>query len=174
MKKYLKTTMVVLGLGLLCFLGYKIVTKINYKSEVAEKLKTIPDFSFRTLENQPFTQDDLQKDTATAFIYFNSGCDYCQHEAKSIKKHIKEFTNTQLIFVSDESIDQIRDFAKQYKLYTYDHITFLSDPRDDFTTRFDATSVPFILIYDKKQRLVKKHKGQLKAEKLLALVSKSN
>ncbi|WP_299896064.1 redoxin domain-containing protein [uncultured Aquimarina sp.] len=171
MKTFLKTTIVVFGLGLLCFLGYKMYAKIQYKSEVKTTLQHIPEFSFQTLEKQSFTRDHLDPDKATVFIYFNSGCDYCQHEATMIEQHVASFKNTQLIFVSDEDPEQILHFSIQYKLHTYDYITFLSDPRNDFAKRFDATSVPYLLIYDQNQQLVKRQKGQVKSEKLLALLS---
>lgn len=171
MKKYLKTTIVVLGLGLLCFFGYKVYAKISYKSEVKKTIQNVPDFSFETLDKQLFTKNNLAKDKATVFIYFNSHCDYCQHEATTIQEHIKEITNTQLIFVSDEDPSEIREFAKKHKLNTYDHINFLSDPRGSFTTLFDAQSVPYLLIYNKEKQLLKQHKGQIKVEKLLAILS---
>jgi len=168
MKTYLKTAIVVLGLGLLCFLGNKVVAKINYKSKITQTLKTIPEFSFETINGESFTQNDINTDMATVFIYFNSECEFCQYEATSIKENIDQFTNIQLIFVSFETKEAIQIFINQYKLNNYDNITFLSDPRGDFSERFDATTIPYVLIYDRDQKLVKKHKGQLSINNILA------
>ncbi len=161
MKKYIKILIISLGLIIFSFLGYQVSAKINTKVKVEKTLQIIPEFSFQNLEGETFTKKDLKKGQQTIFIYFNSGCDYCQNEAKLIKEHIDEFNNVQLIFVSIETIDEIKTFSKQYQLDNYDNITFLSDKRDGFTTRFGATSVPYLLIYDKNQKLIKKHKGQL-------------
>ena len=117
MKLYLKTTVVVLGLGLLCFLGYQVYAKMQYKQEVEAALKTMPDFSFETLKGETFTQNNLDTDRPTVLIYFNSGCDYCQHEAQSIEQHIESFKEVQLVFVSYETkeaiyLDEIKGLSK--------------------------------------------------------------
>ncbi|RZS99147.1 TlpA family protein disulfide reductase [Aquimarina brevivitae] len=171
MKLYLKTTVVVLGLWLLCFLGYQVYAKMQYKQEVEAALKTIPDFSFETLEGKTFTQNNLDTDQPTVLIYFNSGCDYCQHEAQSIEQHIDAFKNVQLVFVSYETKEAIQQFSKTYKLNNYDNIILLSDTRDDFANRFDATSIPYLLIYDKDKKLIAKHKGQLRAESIIEMLN---
>ncbi len=161
MKKSIKILIVGFGVSLFSFLGYQVSAKISSKTKIENTLQTLPDFLFENLKGKAFTNKDLKKKQQTIFIYFNSGCDYCQNEAKLIKEHIDKFNNVQLIFVSIETIDEIKTFSKQYQLDNYDNITFLSDKRDDFTTRFGATSVPYLLIYDQDQKLIKKHKGQL-------------
>ncbi len=170
MKTILKISLLLTGIGLLCFLGYKVANKITYKKEVAQLLNTVPEFSFTTLEGKNFTKNDLNQDKAIVFIYFNSTCDYCQHEAKSIQQNAEKFKNTQLIFVSYETKELIHQFSENYKLNNYDHITFLSDIKDDFANRFDANSIPYILIYSKDQQLVKRHKGQLSVETMLSFI----
>ena len=95
MKKKLKIIIPTLVLCVLGFLVYNVFTKMKYKEDVEKHLQTIPKFSFKTLEvnhidgnklNNHFTNLDLDSHRATAFIYFNTECDYCQHEAQSIRK----------------------------------------------------------------------------------------
>ncbi len=73
----------------------------------------------------------------------------------------------QFIFVSTEPIEIIKQFAEQYNLNNQPNITFLYDNLDTFSSRFDANSIPYILIYNKNQKLIKKHKGQLNAKGIL-------
>ena len=171
MKRFIKLGIIVLGFGLLSFTGIQVISKIQYKSEVEDTLQTIPQFSFETVEGVPFTNNDLKESLTTIFIYFNSECGFCEQEAKSIQENIEHFKNTQLIFVSFEPVYKIGTFSRQHKLDTYDNVTFLFDKRDDFATRFDATSVPYLLIYDKDQKLIKKHKGQLSITGLLKAIN---
>tara|TARA_R110001606_G_scaffold365277_2_gene520054 strand:+ start:80 stop:355 length:276 start_codon:yes stop_codon:yes gene_type:complete len=86
MKKKLKIIIPTLVLCVLGFLVYNVFTKMKYKEDVEKHLQTIPKFSFKTLDNNHFTNLDLDSHRATAFIYFNTECDYCQHEAQSIRK----------------------------------------------------------------------------------------
>lgn len=163
-----------LGLGVLVFaivtlLGYKVVTKLNYKKEVAERIKIIPNFSFFDLKGKKFTETNL-KNEPTVFIYFNSDCDYCQSEATKIQERLSEFRDVQLIFVSFESKEGIKKFAKIYNLDNKDNIVFLEDKEGEFSKIFDAHSIPYILVYGKNQRLLKKFKGITKINDVLKVL----
>ena len=162
--------MVIIVSGLLAFLGYKIVTKTKHKNEIAKTLQTIPDFSFTDLNRAVFTKDSLKPHTATVFIYFNSECDYCRHEAQSIKENIGQFVNTQLLFVSPEPVEKIRAFAEIHELSAYNNIRFLRDKDHTFPAGFGAATIPYLLIYDKDRQLIKRHQGQLKAATILKIV----
>lgn len=154
-------------IGMLAYLGYSIVTKTNQKNFIAQQIKTIPEFELLTLQEELFTNKNLQPNLNTVFIYFNSKCDFCQQEAKDISNNIEEFKSTQFIFVSRESFEVIQNFSQQYKLNNKSNITFLHDSLDIFYNRFGATSIPYILIYNKNQELIKKHKGLLNAKGIL-------
>ncbi len=167
MKKTVKIGIVIAILSLLGYLVTQVFTKMQYKKEVAIQLQTLPQFNFTTLKGKIFTQDNLKPNTATVFIYFNSECDYCQHEAQSIYKNLEAFKNAQLIFVSEQPKEKIAEFANTYKLNNQPNITFLHDATYTFAHRFDATSIPYTLIYNKTQQLVKKQKGQLLAKTIV-------
>ncbi|MHA7055759.1 TlpA family protein disulfide reductase [Aquimarina sp. M1] len=167
MKKYLKIGIIsFLGL-LLLFMGYELCTGISYKAEIQKKLQNIPQFSFQTLKGEEFSNKNLTKARSTIFIYFNSACGFCKHEATSIHENIELFKKVQLLWVSSENREFIDEFAKRYKLNKYENVIFLSDTKDDFTDRFDATSIPYVLVYNSDQELVRKHKGQLSVSSIL-------
>lgn len=167
MKKPIKILLIVLVLALLAYLGYNVVTKMQQKKAIAAQLQTLPAFAFKTLNNTMFTNANLQAKKATIFIYFNSTCDFCQHEAQSISENLDQFSNVQFLFVSTEDTEIISQFATQYNLHNQPNITFLHDTTDTFTTAFGANSIPYLLIYDQSQNLIKKHKGQLNANGIL-------
>ena len=170
MKKIAKIFVVIIVVGFLGYLLYHVFVKIQHKNEVEKNLQNIPDFSFKTLENKNFTNNNLALNEYTIFIYFNTECNYCQYEAKSISENIASFKGTQLLFVSTEGTNVIKGFAKNYNLLNQPNITFLHDYTHTFSSRFDANSIPFLLVYNKNQALVKKHKGQLKVEAILKLI----
>jgi peroxiredoxin len=168
MKKSLKIILPVLALALLAFLGYKVWAKIQYKNQVVENTESIPDFAYQNIQGSDFKKDDLDKNLPVVFIYFNSECEYCQHEAREIQENIAAFKNTQLLFVSTEQPAKIKEFAQTYKLKTYDNIYFLYDERNHFARTFDATTIPFIAVYNKEHKLIEKFKGQVKVANILA------
>ncbi len=167
MKKYLKLLIGVILISVLVFLGYNISKKISYKKEVAERIKTIPEFSFLTLNNIPFSEKELTKNNYKLFVYFNSECDFCQSEASQISKDLAQFKNTQLIFVSFEPIEGIKQFAITYNLLNKKNVIFLQDKEMIFEELFDAKSIPFMLFYSKDNKLIEKYKGATKIENIL-------
>lgn len=166
-KKYLKIILPVLFLGLFGFLIFQIASKINHKKEVAENIKTIPTFNFQNINGGRFTNDNLIKNTPALFIYFNSECEFCNEEAELIQQNIDQLSTFQLIFVSIENPDKIKEFAIHHKLINYDKINFLSDTQVSFAPTFDVKSLPCLVLYDKDQHLIEKIKGKIKPQVLI-------
>jgi len=167
MKKHLKISFAIIFLFPLGYLGYNFVSKLRQKKAVAENIREIPAFSFESINGEKFTNAHLDSQKATIFIFFNSECDFCQHEAQDIQSHVEAFQKTQIVFVSVEEKEHIRNFSETYQLSRYDFIYFVHDPNGSFSTTFDANSIPFILIYNREGKLVEKIKGQTKAENIL-------
>lgn len=171
MKKYLKIIIPILILGTIAFMGYKVISKINHKKEVAEHIKTIPSFSYSTIDGKLFSNKDLKDNSPTVFLYFNSECEHCQSEAEQIRDNVEKFASVQLVFISFEEPEKITAFAKKYKLDHYDAITFLCDKQVSFATTFDVSGLPTVVIYDKNMKLIEKIKGQIKIENILKKIT---
>ena len=167
MKKILKILLPILVLSLLAIMGYKVVSKINHKKQVAENIKKMPTFSYVTLENKIFTQKSLVQSTPTLFIYFNSECDFCNHEAEMVQQNIEQLKDIQVVFISYEPVEKIKQFATKFNLLHHDNIHFLSDSKITFATTFDVKSMPCLVLYDKDNNLIEKIKGQVKMETVL-------
>jgi len=167
MKKTLKILIPLLLIAALAFMAYQVVSKINHKKQVAENIKKMPVFSYLTLENKTFTQENLAQNKPTLFIYFNSECDFCNHEAEMVQQNLDKLQNIQVVFISYEPIEKIKQFATKFKLLNYDYITFLSDSKISFSTTFDVKSLPCLVLYDEQNNLIEKIKGQVKIETVL-------
>lgn len=153
----------------LLFLSFKITSKLNHKKEIAERTKVLPHFSFINLEGKVFTQHNL-KNKPIIFVYFNSDCNYCQSEASKIEEKLQDFKNVQLLFVSFEEKEGIVKFAKQYKLDNQDNIVFLEDRKGEFSKLFDVNSIPYIVVYNKNGKFLKKFKGITKTDDILKVL----
>ena len=167
MKKALKILIPILVLSLLAFMGYKVVSKINHKKQVSENIKKMPTFSYLTLDNKVFTEEDLAQNKPTLFIYFNSECDFCNHEAEMVQQNLEQLKAIQVVFISYEPVDKIKQFATKFKLLHHANISFLSDSKISFATTFDVKSMPCLVLYDKENNLIEKIKGQVKIETVL-------
>lgn len=169
-----KLIIILITLGILFFLSYKVVSIFSYKNKITLQLQTIPEFQLLTLEQTFFSRANLKTNLNTIFIYFNSECDFCQHESQSISQNINKFKDVQFIFVSTENIEIIKQFSEQYKLNNQNNITFLYDSNYLFSNIFDANSIPYILIYNKNNNLIKRHNGQLNANGILRVLNQND
>tara|TARA_B110000503_G_scaffold137127_1_gene220779 strand:- start:381 stop:908 length:528 start_codon:yes stop_codon:yes gene_type:complete len=172
-----KKILFIIILGILCllsYLGYSIITKTKEKNKIAKQIQTIPKFELKTLDNVSFTNQNLKPNLNTIFVHFNSDCDFCHHEAESISQNLNNFKGIQFIFVSFEETEAIKKFAELYKLHNQENIIFLEDKKGEFSTLFNANSIPYILIYNKNNNLIKKHKGQLNANGILRVLNQND
>ena len=151
-------------------LGYKVLSMIRHKNQIAKNIEQLPLFAYQTTSGTPFTNTNLKKNTPIIFFYYNSECEFCNHEAQMVADNIGLFSKYQLVFVSFEKADKIKAFAQHYKLNSYDAISFAMDTKLSFTTTFDVKTLPAIVIYDQNHKLVKKLKGQTKPERILELL----
>jgi len=168
MKKYLKLTIAIALIAIIGYLAYGITAKLIYKKEVAVRIKTIPAFSFKTLDKQEFANKNLDKTKPKLFVYFNSECEFCQAEAKGIHKQLDSLKNIQIMFISYEASDKIKNFALNYKLFNSNNIVFLEDKKFEFAPLFDAKGIPFMLLYGKDNKLIQKFRGVTKVEKIIS------
>ncbi|MBX3240805.1 MAG: TlpA family protein disulfide reductase [Chitinophagaceae bacterium] len=163
MKTIIKTGTIILIVSILLTLGYMLISTAQRKKNISNAIQTIPDFIATDLNGNPFSQSDLRKNIPVIFTYFNSGCDFCQREAKDIRENIRLFNNVQLLFLSTELPDVIGDFAQAYDLADYSNIIFLHDANNKVANQFGISVIPTTLIYGKDLQLLRKYKGQIKA-----------
>ncbi|WP_333821215.1 hypothetical protein [Ohtaekwangia sp.] len=100
-------------------------------------------------------------------IHFNSTCDHCQEEVKSMASHAAAFAHASIVFISSEPLYLIKQFKSQWALAQYKNIDVVKMNAEDLYNTFGSISFPCIYIYDADRRLVKVFKGETKAEALL-------
>ena len=166
-KSVIKKLIIAVVLLFLSFMGFQIVQKLQYKQQ---QLSILPKFSFQTLEGSAFTKANLPKNNKAVFIYFNTECGYCFYETKDISEQLEHFKATTLLLISNESKEAIKAFAIKQNLLDKDKVICLQDSTYTFAKQFEANSIPYILAYDAQGKLLLRHKGQLRAEKLLQLL----
>jgi thioredoxin-related protein len=125
-------------------------------------LKSLPLFNIDS------TRHILSEDKiAVAIVYFNSSCEHCQLEAEMIRNDISLFSNVKLIFISTETLKDIRNFAVKYQLGNLSNVQVLKMNADDLYNYFGSVSTPHIYIYNNERRLVKEFEGETKTSAIL-------
>ncbi|MCF6278920.1 MAG: thioredoxin family protein [Flavobacteriaceae bacterium] len=139
------------------------------KNTTVEVAKVIPYFSFATLDRKPFVKNSLDTVRTKLFFYFNSECDHCQKQGKWLSKEIDVFKDLEMIFISYEQKDAIREYRDKYS-FTQENITFVEDYRLTFSNLFGAETFPSILIYSKKGKLIKSFKEETKVSEIWEVI----
>lgn len=150
--------------GIFTFNGCKSSQNIN--SEVS---KTIPYFTFATLDGKPFVKDSFDTVRTKFIFYFNSECEHCQKQGEWLSKDIDVFKNLEMVFISYEEIDAIKNYRDKYN-FNQENITFLEDLRLTFSNLFGAETFPSILIYSKDGKLIKAFRGETKVNEILEFI----
>ncbi|RUA28259.1 MAG: hypothetical protein DSY77_16200 [Bacteroidetes bacterium] len=158
MKKKLLIIIGLLVIGLLSWMGYSSVQKLDQKNKseaIVQNLNSLTNnLGLKVLNhNQP-----------TIFMYFNSDCHFCQWEMKEIGKNIDKFQTYQLLLASFEPKRDALDFLQQYNLSQY-----YVEVNPDLLTSTIIGGVPQTFIY-KDGKLAKHFKGEVKIEAILEVL----
>lgn len=162
-KLILLTCIVAISIGSIGYMVYKMIRTKQANQITKNTKQTLPNFTFYNLDGVATKKSFIKKDQAVCIFYFNSDCEHCQYEAKEINKNIALFKNTKIVMVSFNTIKEIKGFAKEYGL-NYPNLTFLQDPKYQFSNWFGKSSIPAVFIYNAQHKLVKEFHGETKIE----------
>lgn len=143
MKKYIIITICIIIVGSSLLLLKKIIEVDKHN----EQKSHVESFRYLTLEekNETFNLNNIQN---TLFIYFNSKCEYCQIKARDILENKDLIKKYELFFISDEEVNEITKFSKEWKLDNEKNIHFLKDVNHSFKNQFNIKYIPSIVFYN--------------------------
>ena len=171
MRKTLLVVIIIVIVGLVSWLVYSSVRKLEQKEIRMKIVSSIPSLSFQDLNGNPIQLNEITFAKPMVLILFNSECEYCRYEAMSISENIDRLDEAMIVFLSTEEIDVIRSFGETYGLL--EHANILCGQVDylELTAVFKSVSYPNIFIYGKDGRLVKEFRGETKIEAILNAVN---
>lgn len=102
----------------------------------------------------------------TMLILFQPDCDHCQREAQEIRKHLDQFSEYSLYFISAGQMAPIEEFGRTYDLLGHSNIKFAATTVEHVLSNFGPISAPSIYIYVD-QKLVKKFNGEVGIDLIL-------
>ncbi|SEF96128.1 TlpA family protein disulfide reductase [Algoriphagus boritolerans] len=133
----------------------------------------LPSIEVSSMEGRSFYLRE-QIGTPLILIYFNSTCPICQSEAELIRKVFSEEQKVTFIWISSETVAEVKDFRDRYDFANLSNHTFLSDTLFRLAVEFKLTTVPATLVYDSKGALVEFFRGAVSMSDLKAAVKKTH
>ena len=80
------------------------------------RAEAIPKVRLATLSGDTLSLPSLSSGVASVLIYFNSTCELCKIELKSIGEHISEFESANILLVSSQEPSEIVEFYNNHSL----------------------------------------------------------
>jgi hypothetical protein len=146
------------------FMAYATIEKINHKKLAGQNLKSLPNLLLVDLDSTRFY---LRSDRKKILVYFNSTCDNCQHEIEEIIKNKKSFEESDIVFMSSESISAIKSFVEKNYSSNLINIKFTKISVEHAYQAFGDSRVPQIFIYASDGALIKQFLGETKVDAIL-------
>lgn len=166
MKKTVARLTVALILLAVIMLTAGIIRKAGTANEIAERIKTLPDFTFPNVNGDLFISSEITRGPLLV-TYFHPECEHCQSEISSLFESNFLDGNIKVVLVSYADPGRIREFMDQFKTEYDTMLWVLSDTLMDFREIFGTEIIPSNFIYDENLRLVRDLKGVIRTETIL-------
>lgn len=149
--KYLFPSLLV---GLIMIGAWIGLCRYTSKQELLSAYSSIPSIMLNSSDGGSVNLKTQSDAAPSVLIYFNSSCPICQSEAELIERNFKKDTLTQFLWVSSESVEEIKEFSALYKLDSLSSHHFYSDTLYSLANAFQLTGVPATFVYDAEGILV--------------------
>ena len=113
-----------------------------------------------TTPMRTITKKDLTVGKNLILMLFNPTCGHCEEQTELFVKNLKEFKNTQLLFVATPVMGPYMNaYAEKFHLREHPEILFGLDYDNLVEKTFLYYALPQLCIYDKDKKLVKMISG---------------
>ncbi|WP_262481164.1 TlpA family protein disulfide reductase [Algoriphagus hitonicola] len=133
-----------------------------------------PNLIIKNLDGNNASLRNITTDIPSVLIYFNSSCPICQSEAELIESKFRADTLTRFLWVSSESLEEVKKFAAHYSLDRLDTHRFYSDTLFRLANAFRLTGVPATFVYDAEGNLVDYTLGAVSVSDLNLSIQKAH
>lgn len=164
MKKVILIILVLCFVGVVLFLISKIQEEQKDAEQAKSELEVIPQIELYNLDNGIVKLNDICTDK-TIIAYFSTTCDICHVEAKEFNRLKNDFDDSTVIFIANNTNEEIREFISTNGLIDNKFI-FLYDKDYTFITNYDIPTTPFTLLYIGGE-LYKTYKGAVRIEQII-------
>lgn len=129
--------------------------------------KKLPDFEIETVNKGLFSTAKIKKNSPVLIMFFSPSCDHCIHQFEAMQKKMADFKNYQIVMATYQPMEELAEFNKKYQLQKYPNITTGRDINYFFPPFYEISNFPYLAFYDKQQKLITTHEGNMSVESML-------
>lgn len=131
----------------------------------------IPFIHMLTVDSSAYTTDQIGRGRYTVIMYFRTDCIHCQKETADIVKAGASLRDINIILLTLNPLKDLRLYYDHYNLKGLANIRTGTDIRREFYKYFSPKSVPFFVIYNKKNGLVRIYEGPVPVDSFKKLIA---
>ncbi len=136
-----------------------------------QRFPTLPAFNLLLQDSATeFNTYNIKEGRPTVLFFFSPDCEHCQMTTDSLMKHMDEMKSADFYMFTFMPLALLRPFAEKRHLNDYKNITLGKDYQFFFPDFYKATTVPYLVVYDRKKRLVKLWNGTVKMPELISVL----
>ena len=134
----------------------------------------IAPFKITLLNGKTYSYNQLKKNTETVIIYFSPTCDHCKDFTGELLKHESALKNKQIIMVTYVPIAEVKPFDSLYHISSKPTFKIGTEGYSFIVRKYyNVERFPYIVIYNKQMKLVKKlsplEKPEVLAKQIISL-----
>lgn len=138
------------------------------------KIQNIPSYKILTADSTYRTQANLKKGQPVMIIYFSPDCGHCQQLMYDMKGQMKDFSNIQIVMITDAMYKLVKGFNRDFGLSAYKNLTVGTEENSyAIINYYNVKMTPYIAIYNHSGKLVKAYDKVPKMKELAATVKKA-
>ncbi len=164
MRKYSGYFLVIFITLIISFNVFYFFNRVVYHKKVL-KVKSTLNIKFLSAIFPSFNRTSAEI-KSTVVILFDSQCDYCQHEVKSLLAAPEFFKTANVFFLTSEGKDVINPFQKKMQIVNVNGIGVGNVNYLELVNTFGRYRVPKILVYGKDFKLKKEFSRDVEVDSL--------
>ena len=144
-------------------------TWICFSCFAQQNTKTnIAPFKITLLNGKTYSYSQLKKNTPTILIYFSPTCDHCKDFTNELMKHEKDLQSKQIIMITYVPMEEIKPFDSAYHVSSKPFFKIGTEGYSFIVRKYyNIERFPYIVIYNKQMKMVKKLSPEDKPEVLV-------
>lgn len=150
-----------------------VILKVQRGKGEIQKIMTLPQFSFNSLDNRLFTTDSLQQGKYTIIMLYSTDCIHCLTTFDQVADLISDNDLIQVIMVSPDSLEIIQKFKDKFDLDISMSIKFLQCNEMKLYKVFGRFNYPTLFLYDCNNKLIDRLTENITMDRLKKIINES-
>ena len=153
-------------------IAYQVYAYYDSDSKVASSSKApLPELMVTSYDSLSLDVQKLAEGKYLVMFLVRSDCGFCKQQIAQVNQYIDEFENTEVVFISFEDFDKIRQIKAKHLPEDRDYIRLASGKKEDFAPILNEDLVyPYMLWYDENNKELGQYRGVFPVTKILEVV----